>query len=420
MFPFGGRSKQSSEEAARHQEMQERWDVLDNACGVGLWEAVLFEADAMHPQSRWTWSPEFRRLVGFSGVTDFPNVVQSWSDRLHPDDIAATFGAFTNHLSDRSGAVRYNAEYRLKKKDGTYSWFRATGGCRHSADGKTIRACGSLIDINERILAAEAAAVAAKAEAAAIDSLDRALVALSNRDLTYRIAEGFPAKMEALKSNFNKALIQVEEVMGKITETAQGIRVGSNDLAQASDDLAKRTEQQAESLIQTTSALSEITKTVRQTATDSQKAAKAMTTTTTDARKSAEIVEQAVLGMSEIEQSSDKIGKIIGVIDEIAFQTNLLALNAGVEAARAGEAGRGFAVVAQEVRGLAQRSAEAAKEIKGLILTSRGQVESGVALVGQTGQALQRMSDQVTFIDGLVASIDHSAQEQAAGLGSVN
>jgi len=140
----------------------------------------------------------------------------------------------------------------------------------------------------------------------------------------------------------------------------------------------------------------------------------------TGAEKSGQIVSQAVSAMTEIETSSQQVAQIIGVIDEIAFQTNLLALNAGVEAARAGDAGRGFAVVAQEVRALAQRSADAAKEIKGLISTSTAQVGTGVSLVGQTGQALQAIVDQVASIDSLVREIAASAQEQATGLHQVN
>jgi methyl-accepting chemotaxis protein len=140
----------------------------------------------------------------------------------------------------------------------------------------------------------------------------------------------------------------------------------------------------------------------------------------TDAQRSGEIVSQAVAAMTEIEGSSQKVGNIIGVIDEIAFQTNLLALNAGVEAARAGEAGRGFAVVAQEVRALAQRSADAAKEIKVLISTSTQQVGTGVSLVGQTGEALQRIVTQVASIDALVNEIAASATEQSTGLHEVN
>ncbi|MGC1302700.1 MAG: methyl-accepting chemotaxis protein, partial [Caulobacteraceae bacterium] len=139
-----------------------------------------------------------------------------------------------------------------------------------------------------------------------------------------------------------------------------------------------------------------------------------------DAERSGVVVRQAVSAMSGIEQSSRQIGQIIGVIDEIAFQTNLLALNAGVEAARAGDAGRGFAVVAQEVRALAQRSAEAAKEIKGLISASAQQVASGVSLVGETGAALDRIVSQVVGISAVVVEIAASAQEQAVGLHEVN
>jgi methyl-accepting chemotaxis protein len=143
-------------------------------------------------------------------------------------------------------------------------------------------------------------------------------------------------------------------------------------------------------------------------------------TAKTDAENSGKVVRQAVDAMSAIEQSSKQVSQIVGVIDEIAFQTNLLALNAGVEAARAGDAGRGFAVVATEVRGLAQRSAEAAKEIKALISASSQQVNSGVGLVGETGKALERIVLQVTQITTLVTEIAASAQEQATGLAQVN
>jgi methyl-accepting chemotaxis protein len=140
----------------------------------------------------------------------------------------------------------------------------------------------------------------------------------------------------------------------------------------------------------------------------------------TDAEHSGAVVREAVSAMAEIETSAQQISQIIGVIDEIAFQTNLLALNAGVEAARAGDAGKGFAVVASEVRALAQRSAEAAKEIKALISASSQQVDKGVNLVGETGKALERIVTQVAQINGVVAEIAASAQEQATGLQQVN
>ncbi|MCL6507424.1 MAG: chemotaxis protein, partial [Bryobacteraceae bacterium] len=182
----------------------------------------------------------------------------------------------------------------------------------------------------------------------------------------------------------------------------------------------RRTEQQAASLEETAAALDEITATVQRSAAGAKKASDAASEARADANKSGEVVREAVAAMGAIEGSSRQITQIIGVIDEIAFQTNLLALNAGVEAARAGDAGRGFAVVAQEVRGLAQRSAEAAKEIKTLIATSTAQVERGVKLVGHTGEALADIVAKVGAIDGLISEIASSSDEQAQGLAQVN
>ncbi|HWA60135.1 MAG TPA: methyl-accepting chemotaxis protein, partial [Caulobacteraceae bacterium] len=199
-----------------------------------------------------------------------------------------------------------------------------------------------------------------------------------------------------------------------------GMRAGAEEIAKASDDLSRRSEQQAASLEETAAALDEITATVRQTAAGAGQASEAVGAAKREAVQSGEVVAEAVAAMGGIEQSSKQISQIIGVIDEIAFQTNLLALNAGVEAARAGDAGRGFAVVASEVRALAQRSADAAKEIKSLISASSRQVEQGVGLVGRTGEALTSIGAKVSQIDVLVAEISGSAQEQATGLGQVN
>ena len=198
------------------------------------------------------------------------------------------------------------------------------------------------------------------------------------------------------------------------------MRSGSDEIADASDSLARRTEQQAASLEETAAALEEITATVRRTAEGASHARSVVAGAKTDAETGGEVVGRAIVAMNAIATSSRAITQIIGVIDEIAFQTNLLALNAGVEAARAGDAGRGFAVVAQEVRALAQRSAEAAKEIKGLISASTRQVGEGVDLVGQTGEALGRIVGQVAEINTVVTDIAASAQEQASGLQQIN
>ncbi|MBP9753476.1 MAG: globin-coupled sensor protein [Phenylobacterium sp.] len=254
----------------------------------------------------------------------------------------------------------------------------------------------------------------------AIHGLAGALQALNEGDLRHRMSQNFVGEYAKLGADFNKAISHLEEVMAAIAGNVSGIHAGADEISTAADDLSRRTEQQAATLEETAAALDEITVTVRKTASGAKACAEVVLAARGDAQTSGDVVQQAVSAMSQIESSAQQISQIIGVIDEIAFQTNLLALNAGVEAARAGEAGRGFAVVASEVRALAQRSAEAAKEIKVLISASTAQVSSGVQLVGQTGEALQRIVSRVAEIDGLVSEIAASAQEQSVGLAQVN
>jgi methyl-accepting chemotaxis protein len=253
-----------------------------------------------------------------------------------------------------------------------------------------------------------------------VDGLADGLKRLSSGDLAFRLERAFAPEYERLRADFNEAMVRLEDTLRTIVGAAQAIRSGSGEIGSAADSLSRRTEQQAANLEETAAALDEITATVKASADGAARARSVVAASKDDAEQSSVVVREAVDAMSGIEQSSQQIGQIIGVIDEIAFQTNLLALNAGVEAARAGEAGKGFAVVASEVRALAQRSAEAAKEIKALISASTQQVEQGVDLVGRTGEALQRILKQVTEINGLVATISASAQEQSAGLGQVN
>ncbi|SCX22925.1 Methyl-accepting chemotaxis protein 4 [Agrobacterium rosae] len=256
-------------------------------------------------------------------------------------------------------------------------------------------------------------------QAHAMGEIGRALESLANGDLTVQVKD-IGADYEKLRSDFNRAVGALHEVIHAIAHTSHVVNDSASDISQATGNLSRRTEQQAAALEETAAALDEITATVR-TASERANEARQMVTETKDsAGRSGEIVRNAVSAMGRIEDSSKKIGQIIGVIDEIAFQTNLLALNAGVEAARAGEAGRGFAVVAQEVRELAQRSSKAAKEIKTLINSSAEEVGGGVALVRSTGDALNEIMSLVNRVDGHVNTIATSAREQATGLHEIN
>jgi methyl-accepting chemotaxis protein len=267
-----------------------------------------------------------------------------------------------------------------------------------------------------------------KAEAEAIGreralvtaSIGSGLARLAAKDLTFRLTDDLPEAYAKLKADFNAAMEQLEEALQRVRASTQAMTSGTGEISTASNDLSRRTEQQASSLEETAAALDEITATVKKAAEGAAHARTVVAGTKDDAEKSGAVVRKAVDAMGSIEKSSQQISQIIGVIDEIAFQTNLLALNAGVEAARAGDAGRGFAVVASEVRALAQRSAEAAKEIKTLISTSTGQVSEGVALVAETGKSLERIMAKVAEINAVVSDIAAGAQEQATGLQQVN
>ena len=253
-----------------------------------------------------------------------------------------------------------------------------------------------------------------------IDALGGGLTRLAQGDLMCHLDASFPPETEKLRHDFNAAVGKLSQAIVAIVASTSNISSGAYEITTASDDLSRRTEQQAATLEETAAALDQITATVKKAAIGTSHAREVVTTAKADAETGGIVVSKAVEAMSGIEKSSEQIGQILGVIDEIAFQTNLLALNAGVEAARAGEAGRGFAVVAAEVRALAQRSADAAKEIKEIIRLSAVQVAEGVSLVGQTGKSLERIMAQVNDINAVVSELATGAQEQATSLTQVN
>jgi aerotaxis receptor len=213
---------------------------------------------------------------------------------------------------------------------------------------------------------------------------------------------------------------KLRTAIGRVKESSAVLERSAEEIASGSMDLSQRTEEQASSLEETASSMEEMTSTVQQSATNAQQANQLATKTRDLAEETGEVVSKTITAMNEISVSSKKIADIIGVIDEIAFQTNLLALNAAVEAARAGEQGRGFAVVAGEVRNLAGRSAESAKEIKGLISESVIKVEQGTKLVGESGKSLENIVVSVKKVTDIIAEIAASSQEQASGIEQVN
>ncbi|MFK0333926.1 methyl-accepting chemotaxis protein [Rhizobium sp. NPDC090275] len=253
-----------------------------------------------------------------------------------------------------------------------------------------------------------------------VNQLASCLDNLANGDLSQKIEKPFIPSLERLRTDFNAASDKLKRAMATVADNARAIASGSSEIRTAADELAKRTEQQAASVEETAAALEEITTTVKDSSRRAEEAGELVGRTRQHAEHSGQVVRDAISAMDQIEQSSQSISNIIGVIDEIAFQTNLLALNAGVEAARAGEAGKGFAVVAQEVRELAQRSATAAKEIKTLITASGSQVQNGVSLVTRAGSALQEIATQVHDIDTNVVAIVEAAREQSTALGEIN
>ncbi|MGM4908398.1 methyl-accepting chemotaxis protein [Rhizobium sp. 768_B6_N1_8] len=254
----------------------------------------------------------------------------------------------------------------------------------------------------------------------AVNELAAGLERMSQGDISTTIDTPFIGRLEQLRQDFNGSMMRLQATMSQIRDNVQMIQGNGNQMAQSSEDLAKRTEQQAASLEETAAAVDQITVTVRSSAERAKDADQIVRQAKRSADDSAVVVNNAIDAMGRIEDASRQIEQIIGVIDEIAFQTNLLALNAGIEAARAGEAGKGFAVVAMEVRELAQRSAAAAQEIKGLINKSTNEVNSGSQFVQETGTVLAKISAQIVTISQHVEMIARASHDQSSALQEVN
>jgi methyl-accepting chemotaxis protein len=403
-------------ELARLRSIEELQNVWGASAGVGLWDAILFERDAMSPKSKWTWSAEFRRLLGFSDSTEFPDLVTSWSDRLHPDDAAPTFAAFGASLDPKSKG--YDVTYRLKMRDGSYRWFKATGGAVHN-NGQ-VRCCGSLVDINVQKMAEVAQIEALKAQHAVVETMASSFKRLADGDLTVAMDTRFEGPLDNLRLAFNDTVGRFAGIVEQLRDTSRSLKTATGEILSGTNDLAERTTKQAAAIEQTSAAMEQLASTVNDNAKRAESASAKAGMVSKAADEGGKVMREANEAMERITVSSSKISNIIGLIDDIAFQTNLLALNASVEAARAGDAGKGFAVVAVEVRRLAQSAAGASSDVKALIEQSASEVKGGSKLVSDAAGRLEAMLDGIRENTDLINGMAKATQEQAHAIAEVS
>jgi methyl-accepting chemotaxis protein len=316
---------------------------------------------------------------------------------------------------EKLGRGEYDAgQYKRIAKGGREVWLQASYNPIFDLNGKPYKVVKYATDVTAQVRGADALRIA-------VQQVQTAVTAAKNNDLTHRVPlEGKSGDIESLCSGVNGLLDTMVAMIGAVMEATSTISTGAREIAMGNTDLSQRTEEQASSLEETAASLEELTSTVRQNADNAQQANKLASTASEVAIKGGGVVTQVVRTMDDITASSRKISDIIGVIDEIAFQTNILALNAAVEAARAGDQGRGFAVVAAEVRNLAQRSANAAKEIKALISDSGAKVETGSKLVASAGQTMEEIVTSVKRVTDIMAEISAASREQSNGIDQVN
>ena len=367
----------------RHRDSSKLLALLQAHSGVGLWDAILHDGDPAHPKSRWSWSSEFRRLVGYTSEAAYPNTMESWSSCLHPDDAGPTFAAFGAALKNVTNRGAYDAKYRLRMPDGTYRWFRATAGVAFDRAGVAKLACGALVDIHAEVEALES-------------STQR------SRQLEALIA-AFDADAASVVAALSAAATEMETVARRMTEFAEQDTQRSSEVAKAATQTSDNVGIVASAAEQLGSSVSEIGQRV-------DSSARLARTAVTEA-------EQATGLITDLDAAASKIGTVIAVISSIASQTNLLALNATIEAARAGEAGRGFSVVAAEVKELASQTTKATEEITTQIDQMQAATQRVVAAIGGVAGRIREIDTTTTSIAAAVEEQQSATQEIVRTIG---
>ena len=341
-----------------------KFQLANKALETGLWDMEVDKSDPANPNNKFTWSDEFRRMLGFKNEKDFPNLTSSWVDRLHPEDKQNTLNAFVNHMQDRSGKTPYNVEYRCMLKSGEYRWFQAMGETIREPNGDPIRVAGLFLDIHEKKMA---------------DEVDRQL----REKIKY--ASG-------LIEQINKQVHELDETIDK----------------------------EGESVEESTMATEKIVKSLMQTSEISQKEQHSIKLLLESATQGQASMQETIESIKCISESVDGISDAIRIISGIASNTNLLAMNAAIEAAHAGTAGTGFAVVANEIRKLADNTRENSRNISATLKTIINGIAETTEQSGNTESRITEMSKEISGFSETVSELIKTFNELATESNDLN
>ena len=359
-----------------------RLNLLTNGMHIALWDMEVNQSDPTGGKNFFWWSDRFRRLLGFTGESDFPNITASWSDRLHPDDKERTLDAFARHIGDKTGRTPYDLVYRLKHKNGEYMHIHAIGSTMRDARGNPLRVAGAVKDVTEQ----------------------------------FKIEEEVKKKQHELEENYKEQ----KALMDMIKAVSESVTDGAEQITRSSGELANGVHSQSEAINELDSSIELINQQTQHAAASAMQASE-LSNNAKESAVSGDNEMKALLGsMDAIKDAARNISTIVKTIEEIAFQTNLLALNASVEAARAGEHGRGFSVVADEVRTLAGRSQVASQETAGLINDTISAIGRGVENAGKTAKTLEAIVADFDRVSSIVNEIADSQAKQAESIGRVS